>query len=600
MTIRILNSHLINQIAAGEVVERPAAVVKELIENAIDAGATDIRLTVRDGGKAYLCVTDNGSGMTKDDLNLCILRHATSKIPDENLFNIQTLGFRGEALPSIASISRVKISSKHASGNDAWQIAVEGGKVIDQKPTHHPQGTTIEVSDLFYAVPARLKFLKSTVSEWGAIRDVCEKIALSHPDISFTLTHDQKDPVVWLATSPDQRLAQILGGSFVENTIYVDETAHNIRIMGYVGMPTFHHANMSLQYFYVNGRPIKDKVLSSILRQVYQDYLPQQRHPIGLLHIHLPPEDLDVNVHPMKSEVRFRDIQTLRGILYNTIKSKVTHATVAPAIFSQANQILQKSAGSRTLPHETGFQGQLAFQKDSRTFSKTHEIPTYHQSDHMPVLARDIKQQLQDTKSVETKKILSHSDLGLAKAQLFLTYIVAETSDHIVIIDQHAAHERIIFESFKNNNDGYHIQSQGVLIPIILNVKNQEHALVKENMSLFSQKGFGIECYGDEQLVIRQIPALIPRDHIEDLFHILFSELLTLENGSSAIDAAINNILRDMACRHSIRAGQSLTIAEMDALLRQMELCPNVAQCNHGRPTYVKLSKSDVGKLFDR
>lgn len=573
MTIRRLPESLINRIAAGEVVERPAAAVKELAENALDAGATKICIAVHAGGQALISVTDDGCGMTRDEMTLALERHATSKLPDGDLWNIHSFGFRGEALPSIASVSRLSLVSKAQGAQDAWQIEVEGGTISPPRPAAIERGTRIDVRDLFYATPARLKFLKSPRTENDYAREVVERLALAHPDVEFTFQEDDKKPLRFVCSlDPKSRIGEVMGSDFIENASPFDLEREGCRIHGYAAAPTLNAATARGQHFFVNGRPVRDKVLLSALRGAYGDVLPAGRHPLAVLFIDIPAHDVDVNVHPAKTEVRFRDSARVRGL----VVSAVRHALEGRAQF--ASSALAPQAMQMFQPHGT-----------SRGFS---DRITPGMFPYAPPQARI------PLAAAETA-VSSMGRLGAAVAQIHDTFIVAQTETGIVIIDQHAAHERIVYEKMKQALTERQVKTQILLVPEAVDMDGPSTARVLSIADRLAEWGLVVEPFGEGAVLVREIPALLKNADVGAILRDISDEIADAGD-SRALETKMERICATIACHGSVRAGRKLTIDEMNALLREMEASPNSGQCNHGRPSYIELAKEDLEKLFDR
>lgn len=591
MAIRFLNPTLINQIAAGEVIERPASAIKEMVENALDAGSTKIEVMVRDGGRSHMVVQDNGLGMSREDLTLAIERHATSKIPDEDLFNIKTMGFRGEALPSIGAVSRLTITSRQKESDSAWQITVQGGEKSDVIPASLSCGTTVEVRDLFFATPARLKFLKSPTTELNHIEDIVQCLALAHPHVHFSL-HDGEKKI--LAYPPhDQRISHIFGKDFMENAIEVYGEREGFCLKGWVSIPTYNKSNSLYQYLYVNGRPVKDKLLTSTIRVAYQDYLASNRFPLVCLFLTCPPDEVDVNVHPAKAEVRFRDSQRIRGFIISALKHALDQGAqrTSTTIAAQAITTLQEAARSPVLTSPrpapaTSYTPSPSQRLPLNRASQFHEVlkPLYAK----PAIELPVKELNPDP----------IYPLGVAKAQVHDTFIIAENPDELIIVDQHAAHERLVYEKFKQQLDNGSLSSQALLIPEVIGWDDHQSALLNPYLDQLKKYGFAIDVFAGS-LVIREVPTLLTKINLSAFFKDMIDEI-KVHNHNIILHETFNEILADKACRNSIRAGRKLSIEEMNALLRQMEETPYSGQCNHGRPTYVKLNKQDLEKLFER
>ncbi len=601
MTIRRLPPTLVNQIAAGEVIERPASVVKELVENAVDAGASDIDVALENGGVSLIRVRDNGRGMRAEELALAIERHATSKLPGDDLLAIHFMGFRGEALPSIGSIARLQITSRARGEADAFSILVEGGEVGPVVPASLGEGTLIEVRDLFYAIPARLKFLKSARTEITNVIDIIERLAMAHPDIRFRVTHDgrlMRDfPALtqdWVSAAP-QRLEKILGSGFAANTALVDAEREGIRLTGFAGLPTFNKSTSGAQYLFVNRRPVRDRLLLGVIRAAYQDYLARDRHPVAVLFLDVPTELVDVNVHPAKAEVRFRDSQLVRGLLLSAVRAAIgatsqrastTVAEDALAAFTPGYNPGQAAMGGAvpSLPQRMYYgQAAPAMQSPAAPLWGSQVLPMQHRA-QMPV---------------EVAAAPIDAPLGAAVAQLHQTYIVAQTQGGLVIVDQHAAHERIMYEKFKEQMQTQGVARQILLIPEVVELTDAQAARLLARADEWARLGLMLEGFGETTVLVREVPSILGDSDVAGLVRDLADDLSLYEDGLALADK-LEAILSTMACHGSVRAGRVLSLSEMNALLRQMEATPFSGQCNHGRPTYVSLAKADVEKLFGR
>lgn len=599
MQIRHLPDYLVNQIAAGEVIERPAAAVKELVENAIDAGASLIEVDLRDGGKSLIRVRDNGSGMNRENLNACVERHATSKLPDDDLVNIRHLGFRGEALPSIGAVSRLSITSKNASEENGWMLTLEGGNKKAPVPAPHPQGTTVEVKDLFYATPARLKFLKTDRAEYAAVKDMLSRIAMASPTITFKLTHNGTNSLSLNSAQGEikdvrrVRLSALLGKEFGENSIPVLAQREYVKVSGYAGLPSFDKGSAQSQFLFVNGRPVRDRLLLGCVRAAYSDLLSRDRHPVVALYIDVPPDEVDVNVHPAKAEVRFRDNALVRGAIVSALKhallegGQVTSTTISSHALSSFRP---QSASGPALPFSrTTFSGSNANYSYGNLAEKVME-PYAPLMETMPSARAEV---------FHAPETMSYP-LGAPRAQLHENYIVAQTDEGIVIVDQHAAHERLVYERFKNQMAEGGVISQGLLVPEIIDLNDTAAGALLEKTEWLSQMGLDIEPFGQGSIAVRSVPALLNgkmdvRQLIEDV-----AEELEQQDESGILEERLNAVLSTMACHGSVRSGRRLSVEEMNALLRQMEETPNSGHCNHGRPTYISLSLKDIEKLFHR
>lgn len=591
MNIRRLPANLVNQIAAGEVIERPGSALKELVENAIDAGASDIDVALEQGGIALIRVRDNGRGMARDDLALCVERHATSKLSDDDLLAIHFLGFRGEALPSIGSVSRLSISSRARGSEHAYSIRVEGGHVSELMPAALTEGTLVEVRDLFYATPARLKFLKSPRSELNFAVDVLERLAMAHPDIRFRLSHDGRMlrdfPALtqdWLDAAP-KRLEKVIGHGLAANVAPVDAVREGLRVTGFAGLPTFHRSTSQSQYLFVNRRPVRDRLLLGVIRAAYQDVLARDRHPVAVLFLEVPTEQVDVNVHPAKAEVRFRDAQLVRGLILGALKAALANVSQR-ASTTVAEQALAAFTPAYA-PPRSGYGSaapSFVMQEAESLLWRSAQLPPQHRA----------------APAVEPLPVaLQEAPLGAAVAQLHNTYIVAQTKDGLVIVDQHAAHERLMYEKFKAEMEANGVARQALLIPETVVLSDAQAARVTARAAEWAGLGLIIEPFGESTILVREVPAILGDANVAGLIQDLADDLSLYEDGLALADK-LEAVLSTMACHGSVRAGRALSVHEMNALLRQMEATPFSGQCNHGRPTYVSLKRSDVEKLFGR
>ncbi|MFA7276334.1 MAG: DNA mismatch repair endonuclease MutL [Pseudobdellovibrionaceae bacterium] len=607
MKIRYLPDHLINQIAAGEVVERPAAAAKELVENAIDAGSTRIEVELAEGGKDLLIVRDNGCGMSRDDVAACLDRHTTSKLDSSDLQNIHFLGFRGEALPSIASVSRLKIMTRE-QGGDAHEISVNDGQKSPLKPSGHNEGTTIEVRDLFYATPARLKFLKTAATEYGAVKEMLQRLALCYPHIAFRLTHNGTQSFHYpvLSSNPDeqseQRLRQILGDDFVGNSLPLLLERHGTRLSGTIGKPTFNAGTAAKQFLFVNGRAVRDKLLLGALRAAYADVMAKDRHPVVALFLELPPEEVDVNVHPAKAEVRFRDSALIRSMIVGGIRQALHAQDIRPVTSLTDNLVAQlgHSAGA-----PSGFNPRAFLTPYSPSSSYGSQALREHVANaYAPYTPQQQGMDFAPSTRFDTAQEPEETDtnypLGSARAQIHENYIITQTRQGIVIVDAHAAHERIVYERFKTQMQQHGIESQRLLTPIIVEMDDADALRFLEQRDLFLNSGLEIDSFGTGAIAVRAIPALlVGKIDIKTLIEDLVDELRDFEK-TTGLEERLNAILSRMACHGSVRTGRRLSAPEMNALLRRMEEVPLAGQCNHGRPTFVALSLDDIEKLFGR
>ena len=594
MTIRILDSNLVNQIAAGEVLERPSAAIKELIENAIDAGATRIDVTIEDGGKSFLSVTDDGFGMDKSELALAVERHATSKIPDNDLSNINSFGFRGEALPSIGAVARLTIISKAEDSSEAYKITVEGGKKSAVSPAPLSRGTRIEVRDMFYATPARLKFLKASTTETGKIEDTIKHIAMANPTISFSLKDEKKERLRYYS-APDlqTRFSDIMKEDIPDNFATLATAENDVKITGFASLPTYTRGNSLQQYLFVNGRPVKDRLLLGAIKGAYQGLISSDRFPVVAIFIQMPASDVDVNVHPAKAEVRFKDASYIRGLIVTAIRNALldSHFKVAETIFEDALKSFKSSSLPSMVTNKNTFNFQYSFERSSSKKSTRGLFET--RSAYVPEPAPSMSE---NPKTPEPEED-TFPPLGLARGQLHETYIVAQTKDGIVIVDQHAAHERLTYEKIKNSKGT--AESQLLLTPEIVDLSEASASGLLALKDELTKLGLVIDGFGEGAVAVRAVPAIIKDTDIKKLIEDL-SDTIADFKGALSLENKIKDICAKMACHGSVRAGRRLNADEMNALLRQMEQTPNSGQCIHGRPTYIELKLKDIEKLFGR
>ncbi len=611
--IRQLPPDAVNRIAAGEVIERPAAAIKELVENALDAGARAIRVSIEAGGLKRMIVEDDGCGMSADDMRLALERHATSKLqPDEHgridLLNIHTMGFRGEALPSIGSVSRMTVTSR-AAGEDAAEMFIEAGRIEGPKPAAFSgsglTGTRIEVRDLFHATPARLKFMKTERSETLAITDTLKRLAMARADVAFSLESNGRNVFRYAAhpEGPDgqlERLGAIMGRDFRENALQIDTDREGVRLTGFAGLPTLNRGNAQRQYLFVNGRPVKDRMLNGVIRAAYQDFLARDRHPMAALFVDLDPEYVDVNVHPAKTEVRFRDAGNVRGLIIGALRHALAAAghrastTVAAEALGkaraepvQADVFRPSTLWTDRQPHP----GSSAPHPASAAWDPASAVAT------KPPAAYEggLSARVEPDAGVATPD----QPLGVARAQLHETYVVAQTEDGIVIVDQHAAHERLVYEDMKRQMAAGGVKRQALLIPDIVEMSEDEAARVIARSDELAELGLEIEPFGVGAICIRATPALFGEMDAVGLIQDLADDFAEYDAGL-ALKERFEDVMGNMACRGSVRAGRRLNAEEMNALLRQMEATPHSGQCNHGRPTYVELKLADIERLFGR
>ena len=638
MPIRQLSPETVNRIAAGEVIERPASVVKELVENAIDAGASDIEIVMAGGGLSLIRVTDDGEGMAPADLKLAVERHATSKLSEEDLFDIRTLGFRGEALPSIGSIARLEIASRQRGTAEAFGLVVDRGRKSGVGPAAANAGTRVEVRDLFSATPARLKFLKSERAENMAALEAVRRIAMANPSIAFTMTTGERASLK-LPTATDSpegllaRLGRIMGREFMDDALAIAGERDGIRLQGFAGLPTLHRGDQSQQYLFVNGRPVKDRLLVGAVRAAYGDLIPKGRFPLLALFVTLDPRAVDVNVHPTKAEVRFRDAGAVRALIIGGVRSALEAAghrasaqggaaTIEALVASVA--ATHQAGGGIGQPGESGISASGAPMPGAQTSSglgpsgyATHQggwtgaqrrfAPAYPsrrqagfaEAAQAPFGGFDQPSADSTPDAMPIPDDILDRPLGAARAQLHETYIVAQTRTSVVIVDQHAAHERLVYEGLKAALASGGVARQGLLIPLIVNVGETEAEVLAERSVELAELGLVVEPFGDGAIAVREVPALIGKGDVAGLVKDIASEIVS-EGQGFALKERLEAIASRMACHGSVRAGRRLTGEEMNALLREMEATPYSGQCNHGRPTYVELKLSDIERLFGR
>jgi DNA mismatch repair protein MutL len=592
MAIRQLPPNLVNRIAAGEVVERPASVVKELIENAIDAGAGRIDVAVSGGGLRLIRVSDDGSGMGADDLALAVERHATSKLAGDDLSSIMTLGFRGEALPSIGSVGRLTIQSRAADAREAYEIAVDGGRKSKLKPAALASGTRVEVRDLFYATPARLKFMKSERVESAAISDIVKRLALARPEIAFSLASEERTAFRLEACPPGLldhglvRLGRILGPDFVKDALPLSATRGDVTIEGFAGLPTLHRPNSLQLYLAVNGRPVRDKLLAGTVRAAYGDLVPHGRYPMLALFLTLPPHEVDVNVHPAKTELRFRDPNGVRSLIIGALRDALGAA--GHRATSSLTQAAVARISSQPMPRAPDSDGRRDF-----GFAERAQAPL-----------GPIGEPSADTRGDARRDDMLGASfpLGAARAQINDMFIIAETEDALVIVDQHAAHERLVYERLKRALANGGISRQLLLIPDVVELDGDAAASLSAASGELELLGLVIEPFGPGSVLVREVPALLGTCNLKGLLADLAAELAEVEseNESQLLAGRLDHVLSTMACHGSVRAGRRLNPEEMNALLRDMEQTPFTGQCNHGRPTYIELKLADIEKLFSR
>jgi len=612
LPIRQLSPETINRIAAGEVVERPASVVKELVENSIDAGARDIEIVTVGGGLSLIRVSDDGSGMSPQDLAICVDRHATSKLSEEDLTNIRTLGFRGEALPSIGAIARLEITTRERAAKEASAIIVDRGAKGPVRPAAMNFGTRIEVRDLFSATPARLKFMKSERAENLAVSDTVKRLAMAHPSVAFTLVTGERASLRLPACTGDapgllQRLGRIMGRDFLEDALEIAGERDGVRVAGFAGLPTLHRGDAGQQFLFVNGRPVKDRLVVGALRAAYGDTVPRGRHPLIALFVDVDPQEVDVNVHPAKTEVRFRDAGAVRSVMIGALRYALegaghrassrggqdTLATLRPEPAAMPEAVADGFAAMRPV---------TPMRRPSGGYSRGHASSAalgLAEAAQAPFTAFEATGADAAPHAEPAAPDLMDRPLGAARAQLHETYIVAQTRDAVVIVDQHAAHERLVYQKLKAMLTEGGVARQGLLIPVIVEVGEDGAEALAEKAEELAELGLVADRFGPGAVAVREVPALLGGSDVSGLVKDLADEILADEEGR-ALKTRLEAVASRMACHGSVRAGRRLTAAEMNALLREMEATPFSGQCNHGRPTYVELKLSDIERLFGR
>ena len=598
MSLRRLPKATINRIAAGEVVERPASAVKELVENALDAGAGQVDIVMADGGRRLIAVSDDGAGMTADELALCIERHATSKLPDDDLLDIKWLGFRGEALPSIAAVSRLALTSRVRGAEAAWRLEVEAGAASGPMPAAHPPGTRVEVRDLFFSTPARLKFLKTARTELNHAIDTVRRLAMAHPDVGFQLRQDERRVLDLPAVPGDlfparlERLAAVLGREFAENALAIEAEREGLALTGYAGLPTYSRGNAGQQYLFVNGRAVRDRLLVGAVRAAYSDVLARDRHPVVALFVRLAPELVDVNVHPAKAEVRFRDPGLVRGLIVSALRhalAEAGHRASGTVSTAALGAFRPEGTALPTWPRGGGGGAPRGLAEAAAAYQA-------------PYAAAD---RLAGTTAPGARVQATPADdpgehpLGAARAQLHETYIIAESRDGLIVVDQHAAHERIVMERMKAELGAGGVAGQLLLLPEVVELDEASVSRLAARAGELAELGLGLEAFGAGAVVVRDVPALLGQTDVPGLVRDLAVELAEWDQ-ALGLRERLDDVAASMACHASVRAGRRLDIAEMNALLRDMERTPNAGQCNHGRPTYVALKLADIERLFGR
>jgi len=578
MSIRRLPPELVNRIAAGEVVERPASALKELVENALDAGATQVAVRLSAGGLELIEVTDDGSGMSPEEMHLALERHATSKLPEDSIDRITSFGFRGEALPSIASVSRLRIESR-IHGADGWQIEVDHGKLVGEGPAALPPGTRIAIEQLFDRVPARRKFLRSPRSEYAACLDAVKRLAMARCDVGFSLDHDGRRILSLQTADAPDRVAELLSHELDRHGVGIDCTRDGVRLTGVISLPTFNRGVADHQYLFVNSRPVKDRLLVGALRAAYRDLIPRDRHPIAALFLDVPLEDVDVNVHPAKTEVRFRDPAAVRGLIVGGLRRELDEESQRSAAREQAAAPVMWTSSHSYTPEPDLRTGSTVLREGQRTFSPVSFSP-------------------QGRAEPAVEPVTSHP-LGVARGQVAATYIVAEAEDGLVIVDQHAAHERLVLERMRAAREGGVVARQVLLIPEVIELDEPDCDRLESAIAELGDMGLEIERFGTSAVIVRSVPAALGKTDIPALVADLAAEIADL-GGALSLRDKLDHVAATIACHGSVRAGRILSVAEMNALLREMEVTPRSGQCNHGRPTWVKLGHGEIEKLFGR
>jgi len=575
-------------------VERPASALKELIENALDAEARHIDAVVLEGGRSLLQVTDDGLGMSPEELLLAVERHATSKLPSDDLLDIRWLGFRGEALPSIAAVSRFAVTSRARGAETAWRLEVEAGRVGEPVPAAHPPGTRVEVRELFHATPARLKFLKSGRTEMAQCADAVRRLAMAHPEVGFTLREGERQAVKLPPVAGDLfearlgRLAAVLGRDFADNALCIEAEREGLRLTGYAGLPTFNRGNAMQQYLFVNGRAVRDRLLAGAVRAAYMDVLARDRHPVLALYLELPADAVDVNVHPAKLEVRFRDAGLVRGLIVGALRHALAEAghRAASTVTTAALGAFRPEPETRSL-----WGGQRPAARLSPGLAEAAAVfQSPYASAPAPAARAEPVSEVDDPVDYP---------LGAARAQLHGTYVVAQNAEGVVIVDQHAAHERIVMERMKAELAARGVARQMLLLPEVVELDEGAVGRLAERAGELAELGLALEPFGTGAVVVREVPALLGQADVKGLVRDLADELAELDQALSLKDR-VDHVAATMACHASVRAGRRLSVEEMNALLREMETTPNAGQCNHGRPTYVELKLADIERLFGR
>jgi DNA mismatch repair protein MutL len=579
MPIQQLPNHLINQIAAGEVVERPASVVKELVENSLDAGAHSVHIDIQAGGQKLIRIRDNGGGIGRDELALALSRHATSKISSlDDLEAVASLGFRGEALPSIASVARLTLSSATAGSDSAWQVEADNGVISEPRPAAHPQGTTVEVHDLFYNTPARRRFLRTERTEFGHIEKWIRRLALSRQDVAFTLTHNRRSVMQLPAAQTEedrlQRLARICGEAFADQAVSLSLETEGVALTGWIGLPTYNRSQPDMQYWFVNGRSISDKTLSHAARHAYRDVLFHGRYPAYVLSITMDPATVDANAHPAKHEIRFRDGRRIHGIVSQSVAAALSETRPGGHAAGPAPMLHSHAQMQRAMPLPGAVRETLATYQAFSAQGSAAAVDINREPSEIP-------------------------PLGYAVAQIGGVFVLAENANGLVIVDMHAAHERILYEKLKTGFDDKAVVRQPLLVPTSVAVAQSEADMVEQSTDVFENLGLIIDRAGPTSLVIREVPALLRNADAETLLRDVLADL-SQAGQSNRVEDMCHDLLATMACHHSVRANRMLSIEEMNALLREMEITDRADQCNHGRPTWTSISMAELDKLFLR
>ncbi len=599
MSIRRLPEHLVNRIAAGEVVERPASALKELVENAIDAGATRIAVKLSGGGTDLIEVTDDGCGMSPPEMALALERHATSKLPDDEIDQVTTLGFRGEALPSIASVARMSLESR-VRGAEGWHRIVDNGEVVSEGPAALPPGTRIRVESLFARVPARRKFLRSPRAEYAASLDVMKRLAMARPDIAFSVEHDGRKAFhVQGNESGPERVAGLTDRALAENSVAIDFEREGLVLGGVAGLPTFNRGVADHQYLFVNGRPVKDRLLIGALRGAYAEMLARDRHPVVALFLEVPPDQVDVNVHPAKTEVRFRDPALVRGMIVSGLRRALDEA--GHRSVQRPSEAALGMWTSETSPPPAAAPQLWDAEPAFTPAPQYSPAPSYNYSsvqDRRPSFTAPPPLARAEPATAPVPQSVQHP-LGVARGQVAKTYIVAEAEDGLVLVDQHAAHERLVLERMRRAMSEGGVASQGLLVPEVVELDEPGCDRLEARAGELSEFGLDIERFGPHAVLVRAVPAALGKGDVHALVTDLADELASFDEALS-LKEKLDHVAATMACHGSVRAGRVLSVAEMNALLREMEVTPHSGQCNHGRPTWVKLAHGDIEKLFGR